>query len=132
MKWARWAGKLAQVRASRLSILIFHRVLKTPDPLFPEEPDAAHFETLVRCVAGAFNVMPLAQAVAALREDRLPVSALSITFDDGYADNQQIAAPILQRLVCMPPSSWPPAFWTVGACGTTLWSRPCDARACSS
>ena len=98
MKWARWAGKLAQVRASRLSILIFHRVLKTPDPLFPEEPDAAHFETLVRCVSGAFNVMPLAQAVAALREDRLPVSALSITFDDGYADNQQIAAPILQRL----------------------------------
>jgi peptidoglycan/xylan/chitin deacetylase (PgdA/CDA1 family) len=98
MNWARWAGKLVQVRTSRLSILIFHRVLAQQDPLFPEEPDAAQFEALLRRVAGAFQVMPLAQAVAQLREGRLPDSALAITFDDGYADNQQIAAPILQRL----------------------------------
>jgi peptidoglycan/xylan/chitin deacetylase (PgdA/CDA1 family) len=98
MNWARCASRLVQWRSSRLSILIFHRVLPQPDPLFPEEPDAVQFEAVLRCVADAFHVMPLARAVIALRNGNLPPGALAITFDDGYADNEQIAAPILQRL----------------------------------
>ncbi len=98
MNLVRLANRLVQLRASRLSILIFHRVLPQADPLFPEEPDVQRFEAILRNVVSSFAVMPLAQAAAALEQGTLPEGALAITFDDGYADNQQVAAPVLQRL----------------------------------
>lgn len=82
---------------ARLSILIFHRVLKEPDPLFPEEIDCQRFEELMGWIAGWFNVLPLDEAIARLEEGRLPARAAAITFDDGYADNFVNALPILQR-----------------------------------
>ena len=83
---------------ARLSTLIFHRVLQTPDPLLPSEPSATEFEARMRWVQRHFNVIPLDQAIARLRSRTLPARSLAITFDDGYADNQQIAAPILRKL----------------------------------
>lgn len=82
----------------RLSILIFHRVLPQPDPLAPDEPDATAFEEQMRWVRNWFNVLPLAEAVEQLYTATLPPRALAITFDDGYADNADLAAPILERL----------------------------------
>lgn len=93
--WARWAA-LRSGAGNPLSLLIFHRVLARPDPLNPHEPDAAHFEQLLRWLRG-YTVLPLEQAIARLREDSLPAGALSITFDDGYADNHDVALPILRR-----------------------------------
>lgn len=81
----------------RLSILIFHRVLPHPDPLFPSEPDASRFDELMGWIKSWFNVMPLDLAVEALRTGQLPARATAITFDDGYADNRTIALPILQK-----------------------------------
>ncbi len=82
----------------RLSILIFHRVLPQADPLFDDIPDAARFEEQMRWVGRWFNVLPLAEAVARLDAKSLPARALAITFDDGYADNATVAAPLLKRL----------------------------------
>ena len=83
---------------ARLSTLIFHRVLAAPDPLLPDEPNAAEFEHRMRWLQRHFNVIPLADAAARLSSGTLPARPLAITFDDGYADNQQIAAPILSKL----------------------------------
>lgn len=81
---------------ARLSVLIFHRVLRTPDPLFPDEVDAARFTQLCDWARQWFNVLPLQRAIVQLREGSLPPRALAITFDDGYADNHDVALPILQ------------------------------------
>ena len=88
---------LSTASAQRLSILIFHRVLPQKDPLFPGEVDAVRFNQLMALVAANFRVLPLMDAVQALEDGRLPSRALSITFDDGYADNHDVALPILQR-----------------------------------
>lgn len=90
-------GCFGALASPRLSILIFHRVHAHADSLFPHEPDAARFERLMRFVARAFRVMTLGQAMNCLAEGRLPSRALAITFDDGYADNAEIALPLLQR-----------------------------------
>ena len=82
---------------ARLSILIFHRVLSEPDPLLPGEPDAASFDRLCAWVAEWFQVLSLDAAVACLKRGDLPARAMVITFDDGYADNHEVAMPILQR-----------------------------------
>jgi peptidoglycan/xylan/chitin deacetylase (PgdA/CDA1 family) len=84
-------------KGGRLSTLIFHRVLPAPDPLLPGELDQAGFARLMGWVAGAFNVLPLDEAVARLKSDRLPARAAAITFDDGYADNFSMALPVLQH-----------------------------------
>lgn len=80
-----------------LSVLIFHRVLQRPDPLFPDEPDARRFAEILGWVGRAFNVLPLDRAIGALTSGQLPPRALAITFDDGYADNYTVALPVLQR-----------------------------------
>lgn len=81
----------------RLSILIFHRVLTRPDPLFPGEVDAIQFDAICGWVATWFNALPLHEACARLASGTLPSRALAITFDDGYADNHDVAMPILRR-----------------------------------
>lgn len=81
----------------RLSVLIFHRVVPQVDPLFPGEVDAGRFDAILEWLSRAFNVVPLGDAVRGLAEGSLPSRALAITFDDGYADNHDVALPILRR-----------------------------------
>ena len=76
---------LSLASRGRLSILIFHRVLREPDPLLPSEPSAAEFEAIAEHVKARFTALPLSEAVARLQSGTLPSAALSITFDDGHA-----------------------------------------------
>lgn len=80
-----------------LSVLIFHRVHARPEPLFPGEPDADRFDALLSWIAESFSVMSLDRAVDCLQAGTLPPRALSITFDDGYADNYTVALPLLNK-----------------------------------
>lgn len=83
---------------ARLSILIYHRVLPQPDELDPESPTAAEFERQMQGLRTHFNVISLGEAVQRLRSGSLPARAACVTFDDGYADNAEVAMPILRRL----------------------------------
>ena len=84
-------------RRARLSILIFHRVLAVKDPLLPWDPDVEDFERILRFLDEHFTVLSLSDAIERLEKGALPGAAASITFDDGYADNAEVALPLLQR-----------------------------------
>lgn len=82
---------------ARLNVLIFHRVLPQPDPLFPDEVDARRFSDMLGWVRNWFNVLPLDEAIARLSEGTLPARAAALSFDDGYADNHDVALPLLRQ-----------------------------------
>lgn len=83
--------------APTLSILIYHRVLARADPLLPAEPDGPMFERQLRLLKRFFTVLPLRVAIRRLQDGSLPARAACITFDDGYADNAEVALPLLQK-----------------------------------
>ena len=82
----------------RLTVLMYHRALPAPDAILHDEIDAVTFEQHMALLADEFNVLPLGEACERLKRGGLPARAACITFDDGYADNEQIALPILKRL----------------------------------
>lgn len=81
----------------RLCIINYHRILELPDPLLESEPNSATFRWQVALLAECFNVMPLAEAVHALANERMPPRAVAITFDDGYRSTHDLALPILRE-----------------------------------
>jgi len=80
-----------------ISILIYHRVVSEPDALLPDLPSAAEFDRQLAAVERWFTVLPLREAAARLRDGTLPVRSACVTFDDGYADNADVALPVLRR-----------------------------------
>lgn len=80
-----------------LSILIYHRVLAKPDPLFPETVDIETFSQQMQLLSQNCHVLPLLEAVDRLQRGCLPAAAACVTFDDGYADNLLNAQPVLKR-----------------------------------
>ena len=80
-----------------LSIVIYHRVAAAADPLFPGEVDQQRFDRDIGFLKSHFEILPLAAAVERIRSGTLPPRAACITFDDGYADNAEVALPVLQR-----------------------------------
>ncbi|MDD5271590.1 MAG: polysaccharide deacetylase family protein [Methylovulum sp.] len=83
--------------SKKLFILIYHRVLDAPDFMRPGEPDKVAFAWQMELLTRYFNVLPLAEALARLQNNSLPPRAVTITFDDGYADNFYNAMPILKQ-----------------------------------
>jgi peptidoglycan/xylan/chitin deacetylase (PgdA/CDA1 family) len=79
------------------AILIYHRVLPQQDKLFPGEVHRAQFDSQLAWLKSRFHVLPLLEAVKLAAEGRLPARSACITFDDGYADNAEVALPLLQK-----------------------------------
>lgn len=90
-------GALAAIGGRKLTILIYHRVNRETDEIFPSIPDARRFDEQMSWIGSVLRILPLGEAIDMLRAGRLPSRAGAITFDDGYADNVEIALPILKR-----------------------------------
>jgi peptidoglycan/xylan/chitin deacetylase (PgdA/CDA1 family) len=89
------AGSLAG--KGRLSILVYHQVLATPDPMRPSEPTQAVFDWHMQLLARYFSPLPLDEAIERLNTGDLPTNAVCVTFDDGYKNNLTLAQPILAK-----------------------------------
>ena len=82
-------------------IVYYHRVIDDPssDP-FPSGMCISrdHFDDQIRYLQRHFTPIGIRDGVARLqRGEALPDRAVSITFDDGYLDNYQLALPILEK-----------------------------------
>ena len=89
----------------RVPILCYHSVVDRALPPWVSESGlhlpAEQFEAQIRFLAAHYRVIPLADLVRALIEGAaMPPRAAVITFDDGYANNLRVAAPILVAQGC--------------------------------
>jgi len=85
-------------KSNPLPVLYFHRVMPEPDPFCPDDWTADRFEELITGLNKYFSILSLDNAMAHLNNGTLPANALCLSFDDGYADNFEYAAPILQKV----------------------------------
>jgi peptidoglycan/xylan/chitin deacetylase (PgdA/CDA1 family) len=106
----------------QIAILRYHAVCGPEgydyaDPGICVSPEA--FDAHVAYLSSQYTVLPLPEAVDRLRQHRaLPPNAVAITFDDGYADNEEVAAPILQRLGLSATFFVSTGYWD----GSCMWN----------
>src|SRR6202011_509888 len=88
---------------TRVPVLMYHYIRANPDPRdrtgFALSVTPAQFHAQMDYLArNHFNVIPLSQAIAAIRTHRpLPPRPVVLTFDDGYADFYTTALPEMRR-----------------------------------
>lgn len=78
-------------------ILLYHRV--TQLPLDPQQWSVTpqHFAEHLEILKSKAKPIPLVQLMAEKESGQWPLSAVVVTFDDGYADNLREAKPLLQK-----------------------------------
>ena len=95
-------ARLARQRV-RGVVLRYHALTDDPGEVVYAGPDiclpASVFRLQMAFVKRAYSVVSLDDLVDALERGRtLPPRALTITFDDGYADNHRLGLPVLRAL----------------------------------
>jgi peptidoglycan/xylan/chitin deacetylase (PgdA/CDA1 family) len=103
----------------RILILLYHRVAEPRDDPFQLAVSPDNFESHLRYLSRRGGVVPLTEV-----HQRAKVDRIAITFDDGYRDNAETAAPALASAGL--PVTW---FITVGLLGGKRfwWDRLTDA-----
>ena len=84
------------LQKNKLSVLIFHKVPCLENPLTPLETTLDQFKTVLHFAKEHFRILPLTDAVTALKAGNLPSRPACITFDDGYPDWLTGIAPVLE------------------------------------
>lgn len=89
-----------RLRGDGWTILMYHRIINDPaDAPFGLGMCVrrTHFASQIAYLRRHFNVIALRDGIERIaRGDPLPPRAVSVTFDDGYLDNMELALPILE------------------------------------
>ena len=84
----------------KVTILLFHKVPRVPDPVAPHEADLPTFEQVLDFLCERYRIIPLQDALrsfAAGKGNGLPCGSVCLTFDDGYVDWVDGLANALER-----------------------------------
>lgn len=81
----------------KLLILLYHRVLEKTDPLRLYDIEKFTFDWHMQLLSEYFNPLSLSDAIEYMEKGNIPPKSVVVTFDDGYADNCEIALPILKK-----------------------------------
>ena len=85
----------------KLRILCYHGICADALEGEPWVPDyfvtQSAFERQLQYLQRHADLLPLSQAVACLKDGSLSPRCVSITFDDGYANNLELAYPLLKK-----------------------------------
>jgi|1186.fasta_scaffold152520_2 peptidoglycan/xylan/chitin deacetylase (PgdA/CDA1 family) len=106
-------------------VVTFHRVQDGEDPR-GLSISRAMFERYCRFFADHFRVVALADLIARLERGEPLDRQLAITFDDGYRDNFENAAPILETM-SLPATVFVVSDW-IGSEAWPWWDREDGAR----
>ncbi|MFO1187519.1 MAG: polysaccharide deacetylase family protein [Alphaproteobacteria bacterium] len=87
--------KLASADSQRVSIVCYHRVNEEMKDGVTVPPET--FDRQVALIRRHYQVISLADLIAGRADRTSPRPIVAITFDDGYRDNYDEAAPILHR-----------------------------------
>jgi len=93
---ARWAADRLPL-ARKPSVLMYHRIGDDAFDPWGLAVREALFEEQLDWLARNRDVMPLSELARQHSEGRLPSDAISITFDDGYADTVETAIGLLEK-----------------------------------
>lgn len=109
----RKASRLTRRRGGPV-ILMYHRIARASCDPWDLAVTPVNFEAQMSWLGRKRTVLPLLEFEALHRKGRLPHDAVAITFDDGYACNGLVAAPILAAYAL--PAT---IFLTTGAVAAT-------------
>jgi peptidoglycan/xylan/chitin deacetylase (PgdA/CDA1 family) len=118
----------ADLREPAVAILMYHSVMRDPQSQADTLGDLGHsqesFRAQMELLSDHYHPISLDDAIRKIRADEdLPKRSVIVTFDDGYADNCEIAMPILNKVGIAA------TFYVIVDCienGTLPW--PCRLR----
>ncbi|HSB61494.1 MAG TPA: polysaccharide deacetylase family protein [Vicinamibacteria bacterium] len=102
-------------------IVAFHRIHERADPDDGLTISLRMFERHCRFFRRHFRVVPLREIVERLERRQRLDRELAITFDDGYRDNFEVAAPVLERM-SLPATFFVVSGW-IGTDHVPWWDR---------
>lgn len=79
-------------------VLMYHSVCRNAGrDLFNLHVDPERFEAQIATLAATYQIVSLTEIGRDIGAGSLRPNTLAVTFDDGYANNLSIAAPVLQK-----------------------------------
>ncbi len=117
----------ADLREPAVAILMYHSVMRDPQSQADTLGDLGHsqesFRAQMELLSDHYHPISLDDAIRKIRADEdLPKRSVIVTFDDGYADNCEIAMPILNKVGIAA------TFYVIVDCienGTLPWPAVC-------
>ena len=84
-------------RGNKAAVLHYHRVASVETDPWRLAVEPARFAEHLEVIASRFRPLALPELIRSTGKARIPSGAVSVTFDDGYRDNLEVAKPLLER-----------------------------------